>query len=82
MIDGDDFLYPYALNQLQKCFQQQSNPDMLVLKSTDKFKFLDSNTYDLFNIYLNNDFYIESKIYIDYKLYPWNDEHMEFIKYV
>ena len=21
MIDGDDFLYPYALNQLQKCFQ-------------------------------------------------------------
>lgn len=76
MIDGDDFLYPYALNQLQKCFQQQSNLDMLVLKSTDKFKFLDSNTYDLFNIYLNNDFYIESKIYIDYKLYPWNHEHM------
>ena len=40
MIDGDDFLYPYALNQLQKCFDKQKNIDMLVLKSTDKLKFL------------------------------------------
>ena len=76
MIDGDDFLYPYALNQLQKCFDKQKNIDMLVLKSTDKLKFLNSDNNDLFNIYINNNFYIESKIYIDYKLYPWNQEHM------
>ena len=24
MIDGDDFLYPYALNQLNKCFKKKS----------------------------------------------------------
>jgi len=76
MIDGDDFLYPYALNQLQKCFDKQKHIDMLVLKSTDKLKFLDSNNHDFFNIYINNNFYIESKIYVDYKLYPWNYEHM------
>ena len=76
MIDGDDFLYPYALNQLHKCFNKEKNIDMLVLKSTDKLKFSNSDNYDFFNIYINNNFYIESKIYVDYKLYPWNDEHM------
>ena len=24
MIDGDDFLYPYALNQLNKCFKKKT----------------------------------------------------------
>ena len=23
LLDGDDFLYPYALNQLSKCFEQE-----------------------------------------------------------
>ena len=76
MIDGDDFLYPYALSQLEKCFNQHNKLDMLVLKSTDKLKNSSNENTDLFNIYLNNNFYIESKIYIDYKLYPWNHEHM------
>ena len=25
MIDGDDFLYPYALNQLNKCFEKKKS---------------------------------------------------------
>ena len=76
MIDGDDFVYPYALHQINKCFNKQQNIDMLVLKSTDKLKYHNSDNIDLFNIYLNHNFYIESKIYVDYKLYPWNSEHM------
>lgn len=76
MIDGDDFLYPYALKQIEKCFEKKNDLDMLVLKSTDKLKYYDENNSDLFNIYINNNFTIESKIYVDFKLYPWNSEHM------
>lgn len=76
MIDGDDFLYPYGLHQIEKCFSKHDDLDMLVLKSTDKLKYCDGTNSDLFNIYIHNNFMIESKIYVDYKLYPWNSEHM------
>lgn len=76
MIDGDDFIYPYTLQRIQECFKKQQNIDMLVLKSTDKLKYINQNDTDLFNIYLNHNFMIESKIYVDYKLYPWNNQHM------
>ena len=76
MIDGDDFLYPYALHQIEKCFSKHDDLDMLVLKSTDKLKYCNGTNSDLFNIYIHNNFMIESKVYVDYKLYPWNAEHM------
>ena len=76
LLDGDDFLYPSALEQLTKCFKKENKIDMLVLKSTDKLKFIEDDNYDFFDINLNNNFIISSKIYIDYKLYPWNNEHM------
>jgi hypothetical protein len=75
LLDGDDFLYPSALEQLTKCFNKQNNIDMLVLKSTDKLKYIDENS-DFFDINLNNNFTISSKIYVEHKLYPWNNEHM------
>ena len=75
LLDGDDFLYPSALEQLTKCFNKKNNIDMLVLKSTDKLKYIDENS-DFFDINLNNNFTISSKIYVEHKLYPWNNEHM------
>ena len=36
LLDGDDFLYPSALEQLSKCFKKQKKIDMLLLKSADK----------------------------------------------
>ena len=77
MIDGDDFLYPYALNQLNKCFEKKNNLDILMLKSTDKLKYIEENEYDLLDINLNNNFALSTKTYVDYKLYPWNKEHIE-----
>ena len=76
LLDGDDFLYPSALEQLTKCFDIEPHIDMLMMKSTDKLKYLD-NDFDLFDVQLNNNFTISSKIYVDYKLYPWNKEHMK-----
>ena len=75
LLDGDDFLYPSALEQLTKCFNKQNNIDMLVLKSTDKLKYIGDDS-DFFDINLNNNFTISSKIYVEHKLYPWNNEHM------
>jgi len=76
LLDGDDFLYPSALEQLTKCFKEKKDIDMLVLKSTDKLKYLEDETCDFFDINLNNNFIISSKIYVEHKLYPWNNEHM------
>ena len=76
LLDGDDFLYPSALEQLSKCFIKEPDLDMLVLKSTDKLKYLNEEESDFFDINLNNNFIVTSKIYVDYKLYPWNSEHM------
>ena len=77
MIDGDDFLYPYALNQLSKCFEKKNHLDILMLKSTDKLKYIENDEYDLLDINLNSNFTISSKIYVEYKLYPWNKEHIK-----
>ena len=77
MIDGDDFLYPYALNQLNKCFEKKKHLDILMLKSTDKLKYIENNNYDLLDINLNNNFAISTNTYVDYKLYPWNKEHIK-----
>ena len=76
LLDGDDFLYPYALNQLEKCFKKEKNIQMLMLKSTDKLKYIEESEEDILDINLNNNFIISSKIYVEYKLYPWNKEHM------
>ena len=76
LLDGDDFLYPSALEQISKCFAKEPDLDMLVLKSTDKLKYLNEEENDFFDINLNNNFIVTSKIYVDYKLYPWNSEHM------
>lgn len=76
LLDGDDFLYPSALKQISKCFVKEPDLDMLVLKSTDKLKYLNEEDSDFFDINLNNNFIVTSKIYVDYKLYPWNSEHM------
>jgi len=55
-IDGDDFLYPYALHQLTKAINQ-TNPDILVLQGNDLLSFYnDSNSST--DIYLNNCFYL------------------------
>ncbi len=77
MIDGDDFLYPYALNQLNKCFEKKKHLDILMLKSTDKLKYIENDEYDLLDINLNNNFAISTKTYVEYKLYPWNKEHIQ-----
>ena len=76
LLDGDDFLYPSALEQVTKCFKKEPVLDMLVLKSTDKLKYSDINENDFFDINLNNNFIITSKTYVEYKLYPWNKAHM------
>ena len=55
-IDGDDFLYPYALHQLTKAINE-TNPDILVLQGNDLLSFYnDSNSST--DIYLNNCFYL------------------------
>ena len=48
-----------------------------MLKSTDKIKYIENNNYDLLDINLNNNFSISTKTYVDYKLYPWNKEHIQ-----
>jgi len=75
LLDGDDFLYPCALHQLSKCFDKVENIDMLMMKSTDKLNTMGESP-DLFDVNLNNNFSISCKLYVDYKLYPWNKEHM------
>ena len=77
LLDGDDFLYPSAFEQLDKCFKKQEKIDMLVLKSTNKLKYFDSNEADLFDIHLNNNFYVNCKPTVEYKIYPWSEEHMQ-----
>jgi hypothetical protein len=55
-IDGDDFLYPYALHQLSKILVSD-NPDILVLQGNDLLSWYnDSNSST--DIYLNNSFYL------------------------
>jgi len=76
LLDGDDFLYPSALEQLEKCFKSEEHIDMITLKSTDKLKYIENDNIDFFDINLNNNFCISSKIYVEHKLFPWNNTHM------
>ena len=55
-IDGDDFLYPYALYQLSKILQSES-PDILVLQGNDILSWYNDSTNST-DIYLNNCFYL------------------------
>lgn len=54
-IDGDDFLYPYALHQLEKSLKEE--PDILVLQGNDLLSW-NSDSDSSSNIYLNNGFYL------------------------
>ena len=56
-IDGDDFLYPYALYQLEKCFSIQNNIDIVCIYGNDTLRD-DSCPYDNSDIFLQNQFYL------------------------
>ena len=49
LLDGDDFLYPCALEQLSKCFTKENHIDILMLKGTDKLKYYISEESDFFD---------------------------------
>ena len=77
MIDGDDFLYPYAFHQLSKIIHSK-NPDILVLQGNDILSWYnDSNNST--DIYLNNCFYlIKQDEYPDNK-WKFNKNSIEFL---
>ena len=56
-IDGDDFLYPYALYQLQKCFSIEENIEVVCIYGNDTIRDYTSQ-YDSSDIYLQNHFYL------------------------
>lgn len=59
-LDGDDFLYPYALHHLEKYIKSPYNPDVLILPFTDKL---------LFNCPISSLHYpIHNKCYLYYDL--------------
>ena len=55
-IDGDDFLYPYALHQLSKIIVQNT-PDILVLQGNDVLSWYEDAVSST-DIFLNNSFYL------------------------
>jgi len=56
-IDGDDFLYPYALHQLSKCFLIENDVDVVCIYGNDTIRDYTS-PYDNSDIYLSNHFYL------------------------
>ena len=56
-IDGDDFLYPYALHQITKCFNEDSNIDCVCIYGNDTIRDYNSE-FDNSDIYLLNHFYL------------------------
>jgi len=56
-LDGDDFLYPYALHQLSKCFNKKDNLDCVCLYGNDTIRDYLS-PFDTSDIYLSNNFYL------------------------
>tara|TARA_B100001250_G_scaffold383673_1_gene377817 strand:- start:1647 stop:2903 length:1257 start_codon:yes stop_codon:yes gene_type:complete len=56
-IDGDDFLYPYALHQLEKCFEIKKKVDVVCIYGNDTLRDNISH-YDSSDIYLHNNFYL------------------------
>ena len=74
-IDGDDFLYPYALHQLSKCFTTNENNennenneiDCVCIYGNDTIRDFDS-PFDKSDIYLSNHFYLRMGYNIPKKL--------------
>ena len=56
-IDGDDFLYPYALHQITKCFNDVSTIDCVCIYGNDTIRDYNSE-FDNSDIYLLNHFYL------------------------
>ena len=56
-LDGDDFLYPYGLHQLSKCFNINTNLDCVCLYGNDTIRDYLS-PFDQSDIYLSNHFYL------------------------
>ena len=56
-LDGDDFLYPYALHQLSKCFNKKNDLDCVCLYGNDTIRDYLS-PFDQSDIYLSNHFYL------------------------
>ncbi len=57
MLDGDDLFYPHAFHQFEKCFEQQSNLDLLHLMLNDKITYNDLPNQDGIKIFGNFKFY-------------------------
>lgn len=66
-IDGDDFLYPYALHQLEKSLKEE--PDILVLQGNDVLCWNNKSECSS-DIYLNNGFYLTKQH--DYEINKWS----------
>ena len=56
-LDGDDFLYPYALHQLQKCFTINQHLDVVSIYGNDTLRSF-NNSDSQADIYLTNNFYL------------------------
>ena len=56
-LDGDDFLYPYALHQLEKCLKMKDKLDVICLHGNDTIRGF-SNSLGGNDIYLTNNFYL------------------------
>ena len=67
-IDGDDFLYPYALHQLSKIIIQHT-PDILVLQGNDVLSWYE-DAISSTDIFLNNSFYLIKQD--EYPVNKWN----------
>ena len=69
-IDGDDFLYPYALHQLEKSLKYK--PDILVLQGNDVLCWNNKSECSS-DIYLNNGFYLTKQH--DYEINKWSSNN-------
>ena len=56
-LDGDDFLYPYALYQLSKSFEKKPDLDCVCLYGNDTIRDYLS-PFDTSDIYISNNFYL------------------------
>jgi len=56
-LDGDDFLYPYALHQLEKCFMINHYLDVVSIYGNDTIRAF-NNSDSQGDIYLTNNFYL------------------------
>ena len=56
-LDGDDFLYPYAFYQLEKCIKLEDNIDVVCIYGNDTLRGF-NNSDSGSDIYLTNNFYL------------------------